>query len=264
MRWIVRDLLQGAGTPYELLAGGVGGLGNPRGRHADVPFQGRDGAWFGDEDYDTRTLVFPTGLSAPQEVVEPTDREAAARALLRPWKQAWRVSSTDLELRLLDVDGIYDDGIEEVSFFGRPRLDENALDLSGIHGGVVAGLAEFVAGDAFAYGPARTDTEVLAASPLVMPVAGDVPTRRFTITVTGNGGTPTVTSTTEAKSMVWSSVLALGQTVILDFRTTTAVQAGVDVYPFATDEWFRLLPGANVLTFSGCAQIAVTHRGAYL
>lgn len=258
-RWTLRGLTQGDGSEYTLLSDQIEGLDLPDVRAVDSPFQGRDGAHGAADDADVRTLRFPTGLAAPDEMIE--GREAHALGLLRQWKRAWAPSTTDLEL-VLQVDGLWTP--DTVSVFGRPRVRAGSVDLRGAFGGVVAAVAEFVALDPWFYGPARIDTELLAASPLVMPVDGDVPTRRFTIAVAGNGGTPSVSSTTEGKAITWGSTLALGQTVTLDFLTTTAKQAGVDVYPFTVDQWFRLLPGSNTLTFSGCASISVTHRPAYL
>lgn len=260
-QWTIRGLLQGLGvTGYELLNQQIGGLGNPDVAGVDSKFAGRDGSFGGFESALPRILTFPVGMSAPDELFDRAAREAHAWGLQKPWLSAWRYSSDDLELTL-QVDNRF--GVSgPVSVFGRPRVA--ALDDSGIAHGVVAGLAEFHALDPWFYGPARVDATD-SVSPAVVVADGDVDTRRFTITVTGNGGTPSITHVQQGRTITWDSTLAGAAVVVLDFLTTTAeTPAGFDVYPFAVDQWFTLSPGSNTITFTGCASVQVTHRGAHV
>lgn len=244
----VRSLTIGTGTSY-LFSGPVDGLGLPGVRSEESTRGDGDGNVAGPDTYDTRTISLPVKVDAASET--------AAWTLAQALKVAWRhVSSVTDETLDLTIGG------SSLRFYGRPR--GCVLDLDLLPQGHVDALCTFAALDPYGYG-AEVTSAVDSSSPLVVTNAGDVPTDRFTITVVGNGGTPVITNTTDDGLSV-TFATALSGTAVLDFRARTVTVGAVDHYSdlAANPRWFRLLAGANTLTFSGCASIQVVHRPAYL
>lgn len=236
----------GDGTPYDWMS--VDGLGTPDVRSFDTVRGSRDGDTGGADRSEARVIRF--GL----EVVDDGTFAADFRLL----KQAWRTTTTDTTLDVKHPAFQSTDNI--LRFYGRPR--GLSADILQWHNGVSLVTASFKCLDPFGYGAAETVTD--SSSPASVTNNGDVPSDRFTITITGNGGTPIITSTTdEAAAVVFNTTLA--GTAVLDFRAHTMTVGGTAVYQLAAgSRWFRLLAGANTLTFSGCASIEVVHRPAYL
>lgn len=241
----------GDGTAYPFVReGGIQGLGNPDIREFDTPRGDRDGDVGGLDRNTPRILRFALEL----------DQHATFMADLRALKAAWR-STTDTTLDIRHP--LFDSTDNILRFYGRPRTLEANVDTVDLNGFIPV-LATYKCLDPFGYGAEETVSD--ASSPASVTSDGDVPTDRFTIEVTGNGGTPVITSTTdEASAVVFNTTLAGAAVAVLDFRAHSMTVGGTPAYQLAAgSRWFRLLPGANTLTFTGCASIEVVHRPAFL
>lgn len=253
-QWSLRSLVQGCGTQYELPEDSIVGLGNPDVNAHDVSFGDRDGQYGGTERYQARQLTFPVLMKASTNGGTPQQ----VRALEGPLLRAWLRSDADLPLTLRLEDKWPED---EVTFFGRPR----PVTIDRLHEahGFLQATCQFRCLDPLAYGAQVTASS--GSSPLSLTNAGDLPTYRFTVTITGNGGTPHLTAPGDGgRALVFNTTLGGGVLAVLDFYTTTLTVGGVLGYPLATDEWFKLVAGATTLTFSGAASISITYRPAYL
>lgn len=246
-RLVERDLLIGRGTNYPGL-GGMTGLGILAPRASGQQRGLADGDSFGTHRYPARTLALPVQVLGDTDA----DRWQNWRALA----SAWRRSDTDLALDVR-IPGMAE---TTMRYYGRP------FGLIGDPHGLkspVSGTAEFRC-DPFAYG-AAVDSAVDSSSPLVVTNAGDAATDRATLTVDGNGGTPTITNTTTGGVIAFRDALAGGQSYVIDLREQVVTRSGVnhDGDVTSSSTWFALDPGANTLTFTGCASLQVTHRPAY-
>lgn len=249
-RIVDRDFVIGRGTNYPGI-GAIEGIGILPPTSDPSPRWG-DGDTFGRDRLGNRVITLPVRTIG--------DTDAGRWSNYRALAVAWRRAMTELELQLR----IPGSAETIVSYFGRPG------SLPGAPHGLkltVDTVAEFHALP-YAYGAARTLTAILAASPLTIPTAGDPETNtdRAVITITGNGGTPTITNTTTGGAVAFNRALAGGATYILDLHTQTAVKAGVSSpdHMTPTSDWFTLTGNINnLLAFTGAASISVTWRPAY-
>lgn len=244
------SFLMGAPTVFRFSKDRLGGFGVPAPRTRDLDRGDYPGSVAG-RDLTARRLI-----PLPFEIVGAT--QSAALASLADLKAAWaaRESDTTLDVRLPGQSST------TYRYYGRPR--GVTVDLQRIAGGWVKALALFDALDPFGYGAAET-TGVDSSSPASVTNNGDVPTDRFTITVVGNGGTPVITNTSDDNQAV-SFLAGFSGTAVLDFRTHTITVSLVDSYALLAPgpRWFRLVAGANTITFTGCASIQVDWQPAYL
>lgn len=259
--FVLRGLVQGGCTDYMLPVEHISGLGIPDVRRGDTPFGDRDGDVGGRDRYVKRILTFPLVLKAPDSMKAKAARQQYVHELRRPFVRAWaRVDdAADVPLIGPHMTGMW--AIDEPTFFGRPR--PVTLDLSQQWAGFIHATAQFECLDPLPYGDLVTVVPV--GSPAGFTVDGDMPTYRFTITITGNGGTPSLLATTdELRTILFDGALAGASVAVLDFYSQTVTVDDVLAYPLATDEWFRLLDGVNSITFAGCAGIQIDYRPAYL
>lgn len=240
--------LMGEGTEFEAPRDRYSSFGTP-GHRGDDMARGNLPGDVASADVDTsRVIAWPYRIHQLDA--------GAAGGLLADLKAAWRLraSDTTLDVRL--------PGLGTRRYYGRPRLVD--ADLTLLMAGHITGQCVFAALDPFGY---DLDPTVAAASssPLVTVVGGDVPTDRFTVTITGNGGTPVLTSVTDGGLTVRFAQPLTG-TAVLDFRARTVRVGGVDRYSWLTPGplWFRLHPGSNTVNFSGCASVEVSYRAAHL
>lgn len=110
------------------------------------------------------------------------------------------------------------------------------------------------------YGPSTT-----ISSGGTVAVAGDVRTRRMTVTFSG-GTNPTLTNSTTGDALLWSGSPG-GTPVIIDVETMTATRGGTNVSGQLS--WTRTFPmtlkaGNNSLALTGGGSFAVAYRPAYL
>lgn len=260
-QWSLRSLTQGDGTAYDR-TGPIGGLGVAPPRRIRVRRGSIDGDAAGYDTLPARMLTFPmtvksvTGCSPAQAEEEVNVR---SRALRVAWNRLSLFSITDLELEL-GMNG-FPSADETLRFYGRP--DGLDLDYSMARIGALPAFASFLALDPYGYGASVTVTG--SSSPASISTAGETVTNRFTITVVGNGGTPTLVSVTDDNNSIAFNTTLSGN-AILDFREQTVTIGGVSSYTVLqpAPEWFFLHPGSNTLTFTGCAAIIVSHQPAYL
>lgn len=231
--------------------GGMQGFGNPEIRDSDQARGSRDGDAGGLDRHTARILRF---------ALELDEDDGPLKSQLRPLKAAWRASAGDTTLDVLDP--LFDTSDNILRWYGRPRMLEADTNVSDF--GLIPVVFSFKCLDPFGYGAPETVTD--SSSPASVTNSGDVASDRFTIAITGNGGTPVVTNTTdEAAAVAFNTTLAGGAVAVLNFRTHTMTVGGTATYLLAPGStWFRLLAGANTLTFSGCASIEVVHRPAFL
>lgn len=241
----------GPGTIYRLAKDRLIGIGLPEPRIGDGERGDLPGDIGGVDVARRRRIPLPLHIVGTQ---------TAALAALAALKRAWAPRPQDVTLDLYIPGQPSTDG--RLRFYGRPRGVE--VDLARIAGGWARAMAIFDALDPFGYGPEETVAD--AASPASVTSLGDMPTDRFTIEIVGNGGTPVITSATDdAATVAFAEPLANGAVAILDVRTRSVTVDGLEVYPLAAAaRWFRLLPGNNSITFTGCASVEITHRPAYL
>lgn len=99
-------------------------------------------------------------------------------------------------------------------------------------------------------------------------IAGDVATRRVTVTVSGtNSGTTRLTNNTTGH---WIDIpVTAGASTVIDCEAFTATRSGVSVagtiaHNPAFDDWMLLAAGTNSLTVNGAANsVDIAYRGAY-
>lgn len=250
----LRSVLIGDGTDYAVIRdpGPRGLLGTPSVRSSDVDLMG-DGAAAGADRYSSRIITIPVDVWGG----DPETTNERVRTLL----SAWRRSSTDttLDVRLPGQPE------EVLRYFGRARGgSETAWTLLSGHHGV---LLAFAALDPFAYG-AEVVSSTDSSSPLTIAAAdmGDAGTvtDRATLTVVGSGAKPTITNT--ATGGVIAFAVNVTGTYVIDLHDQLTTKSGVnkDAEVTASSDWFGLAGGIdNVITFTGCTSIQVTHRPAY-
>lgn len=258
IRGTLRGFTFGDGTDY-CLTKGIGGLGSIEMRDRDLQRGDEDGDVGGRDKLAPRLLTFPLTLGAPQTVLDATERIRFASELLSDLAEAWAPEDGPAEVELiLEWPGVIP-GLDECSFYGRPRRLQD--DSTGLPGRIAA-LAAFRALDPLKYGPVDLVSD--SASPAAVTNVGGYTTDRVTITVTGNGGTPSITNVTDDSSTITFAETLAG-TAVIDLRAQTVTDTlGNDLALAAGPRWFALLPGVNTLTFSGCASIDVEHRPAWL
>lgn len=250
-RLVERDFLFGRDTNYPGI-GGVTDVGVLEPRLTDVVGLG-DGAAWGMDRHPARTLTIPMTVLG--------DTSAEVWANYRLLAVAWRRSTAELALDLR-LPG----AAETVQrFYGRPNGVPAAPH--GLKGTLVT-LAEFRCGP-LCYGAEHTAASAASASPFTIPAGqmGDpgADTDRVTITIVGNGGTPTITHGSGG-AISFVLPLAVGVEAVFDLhdQTIDVNDAAADGAGNAGDDWFRLVGGAeNEITATGCASIEVTWRPGY-
>lgn len=257
IRATLRGLTMGDATDYCITR--TTGLGLSQFRDRDAERGDQDGDVPGRDKLAPRLLTFQLTLGAGQGVRDATERIRVASELLADVNEGFAPEDgpADVEL-LLEWPGIIP-GLDECSFYGRPR---SVNDDTSLLPGRISALALFRALDPLKYGPLDLVSD--GASPATVTNAGSYRTDRATITVHGNGGTPVITNVTDdSATLTFADTLA--GTAVIDLRAQTIVNGGGDPLALAPGSgWFALLPGANTLTFAGCASIDVEHRPAWL
>lgn len=251
-RLVERDFLFGRGTDYPGI-GGVTEVGVLEPRLTDVEGSG-DGTAFGMDRHPARNLTIPITVLG--------DTDADVWANYRTLAVAWRRSTAELALDLR-IPG----AAETVQrFYGRPNGVPAAPH--GLKGQMVT-LAEFRCGP-LCYGAEHTAASAASATPLVIDDAdaGDAgaDSDRVTITLVGNGGTPTVTHDPSGGAITFVLPLGVGVEAVLDLHDQTILVNGAaaDGYGTPADDWFTLTGGeTNEITATGCASIEVTWRPGY-
>ena len=232
----IRSTTFGAGTASLWVTDTQGLVDGVTVRSSDVLALGRAGAIGNVDDADVRSID-----------IEFMVRSGTATACLQAFDdvvEAFRPSSSETTLDIR-----YPGAPETtVRFYGRPRGVRAGSVGESARGLLRGGVARFEALDPLRYGAGTVSTTN----------AGNAPTDRATITITGTGGTPSITNTSDASgAIVWNTTLAAAGTRVVDLRAKTVVDGGGTDFRSEISNnstWFRFQPGANSLTVSGCTQ----------
>lgn len=232
------------------------GLGDTRGvgpggvNVRAVPYARGRGAVFAAPVHSAEQLSFKVRILG--------DTEAETWQRYRALASAWRPAA----------------GTEEVALDVRwPGMAETEMRLYGQPGGLsvlpatlkstyLEADAEFVA-DGYWYGAAVTQAS--AASPIIIGAPGQTgaDTDRVTLTIHGNGGTPSLVHSSGG-TLVSNAALANGHTLTIDLHAMTVVHSNGGAGLSAASTWFRFDGGTvNTITYTGCASVTVTYRPAY-
>lgn len=246
--------IEGMCGDYVLLANNISGLGMPEAKVNDLTKADDHGTISGPDFAQSRLLSFPVAFH------RDTAREAMVA--LRALKAAWRPAASDNVLSIT-IPGIGPSD-DTLRFYGRPRSNLET-DLHYLPGGIVNVLASFTALDPIGYGPTVVVTGTSAAT---VSNPGDAPSKRAIITITGNGGVPTLTNATDGGgNVLFSRILTNGLTWKIDLNRRDVVDGANDdaftdnVLPASL--WFRLLSGNNSLTLTGAASMSIEYRSGW-
>lgn len=246
-----------AGTcgDFMLMNDSISGLGMPDAKVSDLDRADDNGSVAGEDFAQARTLSFPVSMKRGSTRLAME----ALRTLKKAWRPAGPVDDT-LDIKIPGVGPSND----TLRFYGRPRSTLD-VDLHWLSGGIISSLATFVALDPIGYGPTVTVTGSPNAS---VNNTGDANSKRATITITGNGGIPTLTNATDGGgNVLFSQTLGSGQTWVIDlYRRDVVTGAGNDAFAgnvLASSLWFRLVPGVNSLTLTGAASMVISHRSGW-
>lgn len=246
-----------AGTcgDFILMSNSISGLGMPDTKSSDLERADDHGSVAGQDFAQPRTLAFP--------VMMERDSTRLAMEALRTLKEAWRPTGPTDDTLSVTIPGIGPSD-DTLRFYGRPRSPLD-VDLHWLNGGIITSLASFVALDPIGYGPTVIVTGTANAS---VNNTGDANSKRATITITGNGGVPTLTNGTDGGgNVLFSQALAGAATWEIDLYRRDVVDAsGNDAFTgnvLAASLWFRLLPGVNSLTLTGAASMSIDYRSGW-
>jgi len=246
---------------------GLVGAAPVRGDDPELPLGGavEGAAWDGPRDITVRGLLYGNNgaVLVPADArARYLDRERALTALVR---NSNRVSTLT---RVIPRPG---DGDLTTEARARYRSGLDAIAQAAFHAGRVA----FTLRTLDAYWHATSDTTLatmttagLGGGSYTPTIAGDVETRRITITV---GGTITgYTRLTNNTTGHWIEVHAVAAAAtVVDVEAMTATRSGVSVAGSVThnpafDEWMALAPGVNSLSVTGGGDtVVLAYRGAY-
>ncbi len=236
---------------FILMQDGISGLGFPDPKPNDLVRLTGHGS-VGGVDYTLpRILRIPT-------VIANEDDPAAAMVSLRALKDAWAPADDGADQALtvfVEGQGPAD---HTLTFFGRPR-GTLSLNLRQLHMGVIYCLPTFEALDPLGYGGGVTEA---GSGAFTVTNTGNSISDRAIITITGNGGVPTlINNSDETASIVFSQALA--GTAIIDLHAGTVVDgSGSDLFAsnvLSSSTWPRLVPGVNTLVLAGAASASVLH-----
>lgn len=204
----------------------------------------------------TRVTYGPRLVSIPIQTVGDGSTDNARSA------SAWAKARS-----LLDV--WVPDGTEQALDYRIPGTPEQTMRLYGQALGVTAagwGLTEghqrwdldFLATDPLAYGAEQNQS---GTTPQVIAVAGNMPTSRATIALTGNGSTAVLTIGTAVVRVTITNT----ETWTVDLRTLQVRDASGDVAAetLVDSEWPVLGPGSTSIACTNVTDIDVTWRPAW-
>lgn len=249
----LRSTVMGTGTAYKIVA--VDGFGVHGVKANDYDRVLRHGSVTGAD------FLSPRVLSLTIKLVAAT--ATTAGQALTTLKAAWRPSTTTAEVEL----DVRFPGTAETSMkaYIKPRGAQVVLDQGSADRGVMVVQCLAHCLDPMFYG-AAVATNVTTTQTVTN--AGNMETDRCIITITGSGGTPTLTNAGDSSgTIVFNTTLAGATTRILDLRTQTMTDnSGNDKTSelASSTNWFVLQSGANSCTLTGATSAAFSHRPAYV
>lgn len=251
----IRELFTiGRGTDYPGI-GGVTGTGIEPfsfvGNRAGVGL----GVVFGTDRVGPRRLRFPVRVIGDSE----SDVYGNLRVLASAWRPAAGSDEVTLDVRWPGM-------VETVMrCYGHPG--EVSPNLADMKGGVIDCTVDFYAAPLW-YGAEQSAASAASAYDIPASATGETgaDTDRVTITLTGNGSTPTVTHSPSGGTVIFSQALAVGESAVIDLHTRTVTVNGsnADSRVSSASTWFRFTGGAdNTVTVTGAASQSITHRPAH-
>lgn len=208
-----------------------------------------------------RDRVGPLRLRFPVRILGDSEADVWGnyRALASAWRPAPDTSEVTLDVRWPGMAETH------MRLYGHPG--EVSPRLGEMKGGLVEATVEFWA-DQWWYGAEQTAASAASAYDITAANAGETgaDTDRATITLTGNGSTPTITHSPSGGTVTFSQALAGGETAVIDLhaRTVTIGGANADSRIDASSTWFRVTGGVdNTITVTGAGSQSYTHRPAY-
>ncbi|MGI8426223.1 MAG: phage distal tail protein [Actinomycetota bacterium] len=255
-------LLIGKGTSYTIEE--IEGLGVPDLDDRDIPLMSDHGAAAGLDLLNSR----PIRANIHVKGTAGADILGKMQVLAKMFRPQ-RVTDSDAFLAL------FLPGLPKVRFGGRPRRASWNTDVW-IAVGFVRASWEFVALDPVAYALTQASQVISigagsTSNTGTVTMGGDFRSRPI-LEIQGPATNPRISNAADANRQVKIDIALLSsETLIVDVAAKTATVAGVDKYgSVRTDnQWFDLLPGANLLTFSrstttGVANLTVKSRDAWV
>lgn len=254
----------GAGTSYRVLFDGFQGLGAPAFRVSDMPFGvQRPGYAIGPEQLDSRPFAIPLLVAEGTQTATLTAWMALKASFIPAKDISYSLTTSGEKTFSFRIPGL---PVTTMRAYGRARgIPDEEM---GPGGKWITGTGLFLATDPALYDESATAVSADSSSPIPLPNAGNYPTRRCTLTVAGNDGTPVITNpaSLEVGSITFNQVLATGQSYSIDLYTQRVTRGGNDANAEVdpSSRWFELQPGANNVTFTGCASVAASYRSAWI
>jgi len=254
-----RDFLIGNGTDYDILLnpGPAGTVGGPPVNTVRLARQVADGDILG------RSVRGSRQITIPVQVLDERD-PAGVRDLARDLVTGWRVERTgELTLEAREP------GTPETLMYypGKPGAVD--IDTRAWLFGLLTGTLEWDCSDAYGYGTTNTLDDQSGTFTVSAGDMGDAEadTRRATLTIHGNGGTPALVSTTDdGHDITFIDALAGGESYVIDLYAQTVTRGGsnANASVSASSSWFVLRGGVtNSLTLTGAATVDLAWRPAY-
>lgn len=255
-----RSLLMGPGTSYRIRnTRGLGGLlDTPSLRTDDMARTASDGMSLGKVYAQFRTLSWRIGVESSLSSNVTSD----VRTLLKAWRAPQDGSEVALDVRV--------PGLPETSvrYYGQPRSVVSETTGWANPRGLVEVDCEFYCSDPFAYGASVADNSNTGTFTIAAANLGDLgaDTDRVTLTITGNGGTPSITNDTTGGTIVAATALTSGAswTIDLHVRTLSSGSTSYPQYVSASTTWFKLKGGTeNSLTLTSASWVDISYRPAF-
>lgn len=254
-----RDFLIGNGTSYGILLnpGPAGTVGGPPVNTVHLTRQVADGDILG------RSVRAGRQITIPVQLLDEHDA-AGVRDLARDLVAGWRVERTgELTLEAREP------GTPETVMYypGKPGTVD--VDTRSWYFGLLTASLEWECSDAYGYGATATLEDQTGTFTLDAADLGDTEadTRRATLTIHGDGGTPVLVNTTDdGRDLTFTDALAGGDDYVIDLYTQTVTRSGsnANASVSSSSAWFCLRGGVtNSLTLSGAASVDLTWRPAY-
>lgn len=238
------SVLMGAGTNY-LWRDVPRGLSSEDVQGSDHQPVGVDGFTASRDWRPKRTIVVELWLTG-DDVNQRVSRLDTLQA-------AWSPTSSDTTLTVR-LDGWGGDHLG--TFYGRPRGVKWDPEMIRFRQRIPVDCT-FECTDPNRYGTAVT---VSASASIVVNNSGNVASPRCTLAVTGNGGTPIVTNTTDPDVGTVAFRTTTASVVTLNLKTQAVTVSGANRADLVSPAclWFAIAAGNNTITATSCSSVAVT------
>lgn len=198
-------------------------------------------------------------------MVTPDDGDVTAAAtadLLTALVTAWRRSSADVPLDVLVPGTSW-----PRRFYGRPRLP-GGVNIDSLVDGIAHLDVVFVCSDPLGYGDSDTSASVAGVATIDAVDAGDLgaDSPRVTLTIVGDGGTPTVTHSPSGGVITFAAVLPDTHVAVIDCLTgAVTIQASPAPTALTAASVLPKVTGgvANTCTVANATSLSVAYRPGF-